>query len=247
MAALSEAHVQGKLKRKLELNKDTDFMQWQGDVTSYLREFRLEYLLHVDFRIDLKKGDVDEKWGGVVGDNNIYWNELKLYNRDVAYGYLTSQMTLRELKGAATSSTVDGDFKKAWIAIETRAHKLSSADLDNSLRDWETMKTRYGETATEFIDRMEELAEKLAKLSEPRNERAKAGRLRAALHEDKRYRNAIGSAVMTDRSYDQMKQGLLTIDKLSETQRGLRRERSPERNRALHAKANVKRRDDMKK
>lgn len=171
-----------------------DFKGWQRAVTTYLQEWCVDYHLKESPQQD--------------------WTELKKYNHRCVFSYLTAIVS-GPARTLILSEEVAEDPKKAWDALAEEYDRRTDMEVEVALGEWYRMTKRASETGTQFLTRLDGIADRLAKKKRNQDDKAKLAKVRECLVTDRRYRHVIEGSLLNDQlTYAALRKTIIELDAL---------------------------------
>lgn len=174
---MAEKCWQGALKRPILFSGSDgeNFNKWRATLLAYLDEFGLVYHLSQPF--------------------DSSWTVEQVTNHKAIYSYL-----LHVLSGQAgtlvMADAVKGDCKLAWDALENRFDRRADIDLQYITGLWHRTDKMPNETGTQFIARLDQIADDLAKRGSHKQDDEFVTKIRLSLRSDPRYRFIIEASLV---------------------------------------------------
>jgi hypothetical protein len=113
------------------------------------------------------------------------------------------------------SEAVKDNPKKAWDALAVEYDRRADMEVEIALGDWYRMVKKASESGSQFLTRLDSIADCLAKKGRTQDDKAKLAKARECLLTDKRYRHVIEGSLLNDGlTYASLKRTIVELDVL---------------------------------
>ena len=130
------------------------------------------------------------------------------------FSYLTAIVT-GPARTLILSEEVNENPKKAWDALANEYDRRTDMDTEIALGEWYRMSKKPSETGTQFLTRLDMIADRLAKKGKNLGDQAKLAKARECLLMDRRYRHVIeGSLLNENIQYAALRKTIVELDAL---------------------------------
>jgi len=190
--------ISNKLKGKYPFEKPQKYITWSTMVSNYLKTFHADYFLN--------------------RSRTSSWTRRDKLNHAIVYNWLCAQLQGNE-RAVAVAMKIENKSQACyvWAALRDRYDRMALVDVQNLERKWSQLKVGGSETATNFTDRVDAIADELQRLGSPVSELSKLNTMRSALLQDSRYETSVRATYLNpDVCYLAMKSSLLELDRATQ-------------------------------